>query len=441
VWAERAGRAATVAVLVLVAALQVHRLDDPDTWWHLATGRAIVEQGSVPRADPFSFTARGAPWINRQWLFETTLYGSARLLGEPAGPALFAGALFFAAFAMLDALARRRLPPWAAAALVLLASQAAVERFTVRPEAATLAFLAAYLLLVAGRFGPQACATLVGLAVVWANTHALSVLGLVVVGAALAGALAARWLPLPAGWREASARPADETRWLALAAAGAVLAEAATPFGLPGALFSLRLFGVIRGGEFTSYTVVEHLPTALGALSPPAAMGLVACVALAALALVVSWRRLRVADVALAAGFVVLAFLARRNVALVGFGVVPLVAAGLARPVASLQAALARRGVLAAAPAAVVALVALGLTARVVRGDYYYAARLTRTCGLGVSTLLYPDPAVAFLAREAPLVRVFNDDILGGFLLWRTHPPRPVFFDGRMQVYPESVAR
>src|SRR5262249_52665462 len=33
----------------------------------------------------------------------------------------------------------------------------------------------------------------------------------------------------------------------------------------------------------------------------------------------------------------------------------------------------------------------------------------------------------------------FNADTLGGFILWRAFPPRRVFIDGRLQVYPASV--
>src|SRR5207253_2073132 len=110
--------------LLLVVALQVHTLDDSDTWWHLASGRLIAAERAVARADPFSFTAPGAPWINRQWLFDLAAYGTWRA-GGPAGPILLAAALFTAAFATLYALARRRLPAWGAAALVVLAAQAA----------------------------------------------------------------------------------------------------------------------------------------------------------------------------------------------------------------------------------------------------------------------------------------------------------------------------
>ena len=137
------------AALLFVAALQVHRLDDSDTWWHLATGRLIAATGSVPRVDPFSYAAAGTPWINRQWLFEIGLYGLWRAAG-PAAAALGIGALFLIAFACAYRLARRYLPAWAAASLVFVAAEAAVERFTIRPEAATLCVLAVELLLLDG---------------------------------------------------------------------------------------------------------------------------------------------------------------------------------------------------------------------------------------------------------------------------------------------------
>jgi hypothetical protein len=39
-----------------------------DTWFYAATGRWIVENGSIPRVDPFSWTQLGAPWQSNGWL-------------------------------------------------------------------------------------------------------------------------------------------------------------------------------------------------------------------------------------------------------------------------------------------------------------------------------------------------------------------------------------
>src|SRR5205085_10091733 len=86
------GTCAAIAALLFVAALQVHRVDDGDTWWHLASGRLIATTHTVACADPFSFTAPGAPWVNRQWLFDLGTY-AAWSVGGQAGLALAAGGL------------------------------------------------------------------------------------------------------------------------------------------------------------------------------------------------------------------------------------------------------------------------------------------------------------------------------------------------------------
>jgi len=131
--------------------------------------------------------------------------------------------------------------------------------------------------------------------------------------------------------------------------------------------------------------------------------------------------------------------MARRNVALLGFGVLPLVASGLGPMVMTADAWLGARRGLRPALSIGLALVFLYATGRVVTGGYYEDAHLTRAFGLGESLLLFPAGAVDFLEREAPGARVLNDDGQGGFILWRAFPPRQVFVDGRLQVYPPAT--
>jgi hypothetical protein len=436
---ERAARAVVAAAFVFLAALQVHRLDDCDTWWHLATGRLIVQMGSVPQEDPFSFTAPGAPWINPQWLFDLAAYAAWKAGGSPA-LILASGAFFVASFGALYALARRRLPAVAAVALVVLASQAALERFAVRPEAITFCLVAVYL-LVLDRTPPSPAALvgLLALQVLWANCHALSVMGLVLLGTELASATAGLWLPLPSGWRSASRYNSANVTWLAVATVAALAAEAATPFGLSGALFPLRLLGVVRGVDSVSASVIEVKPPVLGQLAPPTAVALVVLVGLAGLALAVSWRRVRLAHLLTAAAFIILALMARRNVGLVGLGVTPLVAAGLAPLAGRAGHILGDRPRLARTLASALVL-GLGLaTADVVASRYYVRAGLIRTFGFGVSELHFSPRAVDFVDTLGSGVHLLNDDALGGYLLWRDYPRRRVFIDSRFLVYPARV--
>ncbi len=86
---------ATIAVGFVFA---LRRLDDYDTWWHLASGRWIFDNRTIPATDTLSFTVPDHPWINLQWLYDLVLYflysiGGANLLVLTAAAA-FATALW-----------------------------------------------------------------------------------------------------------------------------------------------------------------------------------------------------------------------------------------------------------------------------------------------------------------------------------------------------------
>ena len=53
-----------LALLALAAAFGAQKIRDFDYWWHLRTGQLIAETGAVPKADPYTFTVPGRPWID-----------------------------------------------------------------------------------------------------------------------------------------------------------------------------------------------------------------------------------------------------------------------------------------------------------------------------------------------------------------------------------------
>ncbi|MEA2847276.1 MAG: hypothetical protein QOG78_2557, partial [Rhodospirillaceae bacterium] len=84
--------------IVLVNAGGVPLLADPDTQWHVAIGKWIVENGRVPTVDSHSFTFFGKPWIAKEWLsqvafaaaFEAGGWGAVVVLAAAAIAATFA---------------------------------------------------------------------------------------------------------------------------------------------------------------------------------------------------------------------------------------------------------------------------------------------------------------------------------------------------------------
>ena len=65
---------ACVAVLAVAIVMSLKSLTEPDTWWQLRTGEWIMQHGQVPTKDIFSYTMKGATWINVKWLSEVILY-------------------------------------------------------------------------------------------------------------------------------------------------------------------------------------------------------------------------------------------------------------------------------------------------------------------------------------------------------------------------------
>src|SRR6478736_2463391 len=76
------------------------RLSDPDTYSHIALGRWILEQHTVPTTDPFSATLRGTHWVAFEWLSQTA-FAIAHAIGGWTGVVALAAASVAAAFGLL----------------------------------------------------------------------------------------------------------------------------------------------------------------------------------------------------------------------------------------------------------------------------------------------------------------------------------------------------
>ena len=58
-----------------------HSVADPDIWWHLKDAQILVQQHHWVRTDQFSYTIRGTPWVDSEWLSELMFYGAWRVGG------------------------------------------------------------------------------------------------------------------------------------------------------------------------------------------------------------------------------------------------------------------------------------------------------------------------------------------------------------------------
>jgi hypothetical protein len=157
-------------LMAIVAALAAYltmaqRMADPDQFWHIATGRWIVEHGALPTHDVFSWwaIANNREWVAQEWLFGVVVYGAYALGGFTLVywfAAILEGLTVFVVYALVRA--RRVDPLWAL--LVTIASMFGTIFFAApRPQMLTFILIPlTALLLEKGRWPWALLVILVG---------------------------------------------------------------------------------------------------------------------------------------------------------------------------------------------------------------------------------------------------------------------------------------
>jgi hypothetical protein len=200
------------ALALILLALPLH---SPDLFWHLSAGRWILANLAIPRADPFSFTAYGTPWVDFEWLAQALWYGAHAAGGLKALWA-FKGVLLLAAYWPVDGLLRDKgASSVARGAALALWCCAALAQADLRADLFSAALFAVVLRRLEG--GRASFLFGFGLFALWSNLHAGFPAGL---GLYAAYALAARFM----GGRRIEGLGAE--------ACGALLGALLNPYGL-----------------------------------------------------------------------------------------------------------------------------------------------------------------------------------------------------------------
>ena len=187
-WRLDPQRVLVIALLVALFVWSAREIADPDFWWHLATGRYIVETRSIPRHDVFSYTATDHKWITHEWLTQVGMIGLYSLGG--LGALLLATCAvvtltFYVVYVQCDA------RPHLAVFAVLLGALASAVTWGARPQLLN-ALLAAWFMYLLWRYRAGDRRTLWALPLttaLWVNLHSGFFLGLFLVAAFIVGEL------------------------------------------------------------------------------------------------------------------------------------------------------------------------------------------------------------------------------------------------------------
>ncbi|MCK2097707.1 hypothetical protein [Thauera aromatica] len=411
-----------VAVAALVGILGKSRVDallrDADTYWHLATGRWILEHAAVPQNDPFSHSMPGAAWTAHEWLSEVVLAGVFQVAGWP-GLVVGVVLVFAATLAYLTRFLLARMEPAHALLFTALAAGMLMGHLLARPHVLVWPLLALWVgaLVNAVEDGRSPSWWLLALLVLWANLHGSFTLGL-----ALAAALAVEAVSnCTVGQRRAMV-----WRWAKFLGL-AVVAAMITPSGWQGLwypvqvtnmTFALDVIQEWRSPDFHKFQIIELWLMLLLAIacSGRVRLPLLRLILVLGLAHLALKHQRHIAVLGLVAPFLMASPLASQWRATRGAG-------GDVKSVDRIFAALA-------SPARWGAVVAAAILTTLLIGSGLQAGRFTP------ASATTPEAAVNAAIQSGVAGPVLNSYNFGGYLIYRGVP---VFIDGRADIYGDAL--
>lgn len=378
--------------------LGLRPIGDNSFFTHLETGRLILESG-IPKADPYSFTAPGEPWVVQSWLASLLYALSERALGA-TGVRLLTGVLVGVLVALVWRLTR---PAKGLAVRILVVGLVIIvgaNFWAPRPLLFGLVFFALLLVIHEDRRDPRWAIPIMWL---WVNTHGSFPLGLAAIAV------------LALGIRLDKGDTSRSLRLLGWAALG-TLAAAISPLGPVLLTFPVHLLG---RSEFLQRVVEWQSPS----FSVTWARVFLVQVLVAVVLLV---RRPSYRNALPMVVFVAAALIALRNIPVASIMLVPGMARGL-QGIGGLQGR--ERGPVAIGTGVVT--VAVGLLAAVaLLGQPAYD--LTG----------YPTDALVWAEQHGVgprTIRLATEDTTGNLIEVLDGTSAKVFLDDRYDMYPRSV--
>ena len=372
---------------------------DPDTLWHVLAGDHLRSTWQFVGPDPFSdFTTR--PWILGQWLPELVLSLTNQRFGLQ-GVAWLAQAGRVLVCLSLYTACRREAGPLPAAVVAALAVLGTASSLSPRPQLVGFVLLGIVVSAwLATARDLRVRWWVVAVQWVWACSHGTWVVGVLVGFVAVAGLLLDRRVT-----------PGGATR-LALVPALSLVAAAATPLGLQ----VFRSFTEVRA--VSPYIEEWQRPP----LWEPSSLALITLVLLTLAGWLAHRELVSWGSVGLVAAGAAWGLLYGRGVALGAIIIAPLAAQALHHVLRRDRPAWGREGV------------ALGIAVLISLAVSGLAAANGPTVPTGVPNGLAPQ--LRALPHDAV---VYNDDLLGGWLMW-SFPELRHTADTRVELYGRANA-
>lgn len=418
-------------VLMVGVVFSIRTLHEPDVWWQLRTGEYILEHGSVPDTDVFSYTYAGEPWINVKWGFEV-LMALVSKLGGPEMTVLLQVPATLLIMVFVVGIYRELFsfkgPPPASLLISLLVMLFTISfRLNGRPEMSShvLTVVYLYLFLSFRSRNDWRIFLLIPLQMLWANLHEGYGVGLVLISIFIVSQWMEHFL---FGTRE----PITKSKGFKLSIAGVLgaLAVAIHPSGTIMYSQFLELFNQLDQNRFTTELLSFRSSEYWGFSSYVNIVVALLGVAFMLRRIIKTSFKQTLKDyspayLTLLVAFLYLSFNSYRNIPFFMMVATPLLAHFLDNTLGkqSWYPKIVKPGF--------VGLIAFVAYVMVV-SDWFYDNVLTQeSYGLGISETQTPLGAATFIEENDLTGKAFADYLSTNYLLWRLQPEYKTYVDLR----------
>ena len=209
---------------------------DDDVFWHLATGRYVLQTGHVPSTDIFGYITQGQTWMPFEWGWDVLTYSIYSLTGYN-GLSILRTLLLFVVFGVFLLILRKFKVNYVLSIVSLFVLAFAImDRLTPRPHLMSYVFFSLVLMVIIQyryfkRDNYKILYFLPLIFLVWANMHMGIIAGMLLFGIFVASEMISFYFPLKFSSKEIRPLNKAEIVRLALIIVACILVMLINPNG------------------------------------------------------------------------------------------------------------------------------------------------------------------------------------------------------------------
>lgn len=419
--------AALAGLFILTIIFAIRKIANYDIGFHLAAGRWIIENFTVPYTDIFTYSVPHNEYIDIQWFYQVINFTFYSIGGYPALTILNVILISTVFLLILYRLNSNGVHIFISLAVLFAALFVIQARFSYRPEVFTWIFILLTIFVLDKHYRGLKV-SLFWLPVImlfWVNMHGLFILGYGIMGAYLIS-----------GYIKSKKLDKQLLQWFGISLVAALV----NPYHINGALFPFYLFTRLQADNIFQQSIIElKKPWGMiaGLEGELYAYFIFSVVSIILVLLTIKKRKVH--ELIIFAAFFYLSYSAYRNIPI--FIIYAAFLAGVCLSDMFNQtkspALFAKLRPLGKILSIIVAVAALLTAARVISGAYYLSNNSMIKFGFGIDNTILPDQTADFIHNAGLKGKILNRLDAGGWFEWKLR--QPTYIDGRLEVIREGL--